>query len=173
MSNFQESTQKKIMQRAELATEVQRRQQAGERCVFTNGCFDLIHLGHIRYLQEARELGDFLVLALNSDESTRLLKGPNRPLVPEQERAEILAALTCIDYVTIFPERAASGLIDLLHPDIYVKGADYVLAEGNQPDLKRLPEAPHVQAYDGSIQFIHYLAGHSTTALIEKIKHLP
>ena len=87
-------TRSKILSREELATEVRRRQQAGERGVFTNGCFDLLHFGHLRYLQEARTLGDFLILGLNSDTSTRLLKGPGRPLAPETERAEILAALT-------------------------------------------------------------------------------
>src|SRR5712692_2985773 len=86
----------KILARLELATEVLRRQQSGERAVFTNGCFELLHLGHVRYLKEARALGDFLVLGLNSDEGVRLLKGPGRPLVPEQERAEILSALACI-----------------------------------------------------------------------------
>ena len=173
MSNLQAVAQKKILQRAELAAEVQRRQQAGERCVFTNGCFDLLHLGHIRYLQEARDLGDFLILGLNSDESVRQLKGPTRPLVAEQERAEILAALSCIDYVTVFPERTAGALIDLLQPAIYVKGADYVGAHGELPDPQRLPEAPHVQAYNGALRFISYLPNHSTTALIEKIKRLP
>src|SRR5436189_3799823 len=104
MNKLLYDTQRKILARDELAREVKRRQQAGERAVFTNGCFDLLHLGHIRYLQEARSLGDFLVVGLNSDESVCKLKGPTRPLVSELERAEILAALSCIDYVTIFPE---------------------------------------------------------------------
>lgn len=173
MNNFYQLAQQKIVPRAQLAQEVQRRQQQGERCVFTNGCFDLLHLGHIRYLQETRALGAFLVLGLNSDESTRQLKGPSRPLVPEDERAEILAALQCIDYITVFPERTASALIDLLQPAIYVKGGDYVGADGQEPDLERLPEATHVQAYGGTIRFITYLPHHSTTELIEKIKHLP
>src|SRR6266436_6433639 len=95
-------TNVKIIDREKLAIEVHRRQTAGEHGVFTNGCFDLLHLGHVCYLQEARALGDFLILALNNDEGVRLLKGSGRPLVSEDERAEILAALTCIDYVTIF-----------------------------------------------------------------------
>src|SRR5689334_19896314 len=99
MNKLLDLTQQKIRSREDLATEIQRRQQAGEQAVFTNGCFDLLHLGHVRYLQEARDLGDFLVLGLNSDESVRQLKGAGRPLVPEQERAEILASLVCIDYV--------------------------------------------------------------------------
>jgi D-glycero-beta-D-manno-heptose 1-phosphate adenylyltransferase len=173
MNNVYQLAQQKIVTRAQLTMEVQRRQHAGERCVFTNGCFDLLHLGHVRYLQESRALGDFLVMGLNSDESTRQLKGPSRPLVPENERAEILAALQCIDYVTIFPERTANALIDLLQPAIYVKGADYVGADGLQPDLARLPEAKSVQVYGGEIRFIAYLPHHSTTEMIEKIKHLP
>ena len=169
----QNHTVAKIMLRPALATEVQRRQQAGERGVFTNGCFDLLHLGHVRYLQEARDLGDFLVLGLNSDESTRILKGPGRPLVPETERAEILASLVCIDYVTIFSETTASQLVDALKPAIYVKGGDYAGAQDNQPDTSRLPEARVVQAYGGMVRLIPYLPYHSTTELIAKIKHLP
>ena len=105
------ATHEKILDRDTLAIEVHRRQVAGERGVFTNGCFDLLHLGHICYLQEARALGDFLILGLNSDEGVRLLKGTGRPLVPEDERAKILAALVCIDYVTIFSEPTAGPLI--------------------------------------------------------------
>jgi D-glycero-beta-D-manno-heptose 1-phosphate adenylyltransferase len=165
----------KVLPRAELATLVQHRQQAGERAVFTNGCFDLLHLGHIRYLQDARHLGDFLILGLNSDESVRRLKGPTRPLIQEEERAEILAALSCIDYVTIFPESTASELINLLQPTIYTKGADYTSKRSTQeflPDANRLPEAKHVLAYGGTIKLIPYLPNHSTTELIEKIKRV-
>ena len=171
----QQATEQKILSRAELAAIVRRRQQAGERAVFTNGCFDLLHLGHVRYLQEARNLGDFLILGLNSDESVCRLKGPTRPLVSEQERAEILAALACIDYVTIFPEPTASELIDALQPAIYVKGADYANTQNTQtmlPDTSRLPEAKHVLAYGGTIQLIAYLPHHSTTELIQKIKQM-
>src|SRR5579885_2797824 len=146
-NNVLPDTRYKIVTRQQVAAELHRRQQAGERGVFTNGCFDLLHLGHVRYLQEARNLGDFLVLALNSDESTRQLKGQGRPLVPEMERAEILAALTCIDYVTIFSEPTANTLVRLLQPAIYVKGGDYARAQGNIPDLSRLPEAKVVQEY--------------------------
>jgi D-beta-D-heptose 7-phosphate kinase/D-beta-D-heptose 1-phosphate adenosyltransferase len=190
---IQQATQQKVLPREEIATIVQRRQQIGERAVFTNGCFDLLHLGHVRYLQEARSLGDFLVLGLNSDESVRSLKGPTRPLVPEQERAEILAALSCIDYVTIFPEPTAGALIDLLQPAIYVKGADYATspvghgyatspvgtrpcacppqdAQTVLPDTTRLPEAKHVLAYGGTIRLISYVPQHSTSELIQKIK---
>lgn len=178
---IQEATRQKVFPREEIVAIVRRRQQAGERAVFTNGCFDLLHLGHIRYLQEARSLGDFLVLGLNSDESVRKLKGPTRPLVSELERAEILAALSCVDYVTIFSEPTAGELIDLLQPPIYVKGADYVRPSIEAepcvrppldalPDTSRLPEAKHVLAYGGVIRFIAYLPGHSTSELIQRIK---
>ncbi len=163
----------KIQDRSRLAIEVQRRQQAGERGVFTNGCFDLLHLGHVRYLQEARAQGDFLILGLNSDESVQHLKGPSRPLVTASERAEIMAALACIDYVTVFPEATASALIDLLQPAIYVKGGDYAGAQSAEPDPARLPEATHVWAYGGTVRLIPYLPHHSTTELITKIKQMP
>jgi len=173
MNDLQDITRQKILSHEELAVEVHHRQQAGECGVFTNGCFDLLHLGHVRYLEQARRLGDFLVMGLNSDESVRRLKGAGRPLVPEQERAEILAALTCIDYVTIFGEPTAGPLIDLLRPAIYVKGGDYTGAQSGVPDTTRLPEAKNVQAYGGIVRLIAYLPYHSTTELIEKIKRLP
>jgi D-glycero-beta-D-manno-heptose 1-phosphate adenylyltransferase len=165
--------QPKIMSHEQLAEEVHTRQRAGERGVFTNGCFDLLHLGHVRYLQEARNLGDFLVLGLNSDESTRILKGPGRPLVTEEERAEILAALTCIDYVTIFREKTANALLELLQPMIYVKGGDYAGEQSGVPDTSRLPEAKVVLGYGGIVRLIAYLPRHSTTELIAKVKGLP
>jgi D-beta-D-heptose 7-phosphate kinase/D-beta-D-heptose 1-phosphate adenosyltransferase len=173
MSKLMNDTRHKILSRQVLAAEIQRRQHAGERGVFTNGCFDLLHLGHIRYLQEARTLGDFLMLGLNNDAGVRLLKGPGRPLVPEQERVEILAALACIDYLTIFAEPTASSLVQLLQPAIYVKGADYANARDNQPDTSRLPEARVVQEYGGIVRLIPYLPHHSTTELIAAIKQLP
>jgi D-glycero-beta-D-manno-heptose 1-phosphate adenylyltransferase len=163
----------KILGRQELAAEVRRRQQAGERGVFTNGCFDLLHLGHVRYLQEARDLGDFLIIGLNSDSGTRKLKGPGRPLVPQEERAEILAGLTYIDYVTIFDEPTAGELLALLQPAIYVKGGDYGLGQSNTPDTSRLPEAKVVQHYGGVVRLITYLPNHSTTELIAAIRQLP
>jgi D-glycero-beta-D-manno-heptose 1-phosphate adenylyltransferase len=169
------------------------RQQSGERAVFTNGCFDLLHFGHISYLRRARQLGDFLIVGVNSDDSTRLLKGPERPLVPERERAEVLAALANVDYVTIFADNTAGRLIDVLHPSIYVKGADY--ADGASPDdffltpeaLRRLlagdtseypelthigtslPESPVVASYSGYLALLAYIPGHSTTELIDRI----
>lgn len=167
------SLRSKILSREDLAHEFARRQAAGERGVFTNGCFDLLHLGHVRYLRDARALGNFLAIGLNSDESTRLLKGPGRPLVSADERAEILAALVSVTYVTIFAEKTANALIELLQPSIYVKGGDYAGAQGDEPDLARLPEASSVLAYGGSVRLISYLSGHSTTELIAKIRRLP
>jgi D-glycero-beta-D-manno-heptose 1-phosphate adenylyltransferase len=166
-------TSYKILNQEDLAVEVRRRQTSGERGVFTNGCFDLLHLGHVRYLESARSLGDFLILALNSDEGVRHLKGSGRPLVSEDERAEILAALTCIDYVTIFTEPTAGSLVALLKPSIYVKGGDYAGLNNNIPDMNRLPEAKVVQEYGGKVSLIPYLPNHSTTDLIAAIKRLP
>ncbi len=167
------STNEKILDRDTLAGEVQRRQAAGEHGVFTNGCFDLIHLGHVMYLQEARAQGDFFILGLNNDEGVRLLKGEGRPLVPGDERAKILAAFSCIDYVTIFPEPTAVSLVALLQPSIYVKGGDYAGSEKSVPDLNRLPEARLVHEYGGQVRLIPYLPHHSTTELIAAIKRLP
>ena len=173
MHTLIEDTRQKIVQRDALATIVQQRQQQGERAVFTNGCFDLLHLGHIRYLQEARALGDFLIIGLNDDPGTRQLKGPGRPLVPQQERAELLAALAFVDYVTIFSEPTAGPLVEQLQPAIYVKGGDYAQARSQQLDPNRLPEARVVESYGGMVRLISYLPHHSTTTLIEAIKRLP
>ncbi|HLI08695.1 MAG TPA: adenylyltransferase/cytidyltransferase family protein [Ktedonobacteraceae bacterium] len=167
--------QQKVLGREQLAEVVRKRQQRGERGVFTNGCFDLLHLGHVRYLQEARALGDFLILGLNGDSGVRRLKGPGRPLVPQQERAEILAALEAIDYVTIFDEPTAEPLVAYLQPSIYVKGGDYASKGGAtvEPDTGRLPEAKVVREYGGTVRLIPYLPGHSTTELIAAIQRLP
>ncbi len=135
---------------ARLSALVAERRDAGARIVFTNGVFDLLHIGHAHYLRRARALGDLLVVGLNSDTSTRRLKGPERPLVPQEERAALLAELAVVDAVTIFDDDTASGLLDLLRPDLYVKGADYATpgAPGESPapreylvgpdDLRRL-----------------------------------
>jgi rfaE bifunctional protein nucleotidyltransferase chain/domain len=182
-------------ERGLLAAIDQRRAQ-GERVVFTNGVFDLLHLGHVRYLREARDLGDLLIVAVNSDASTRRLKGPTRPIIGEGERAETLAALTAVDYVTIFADATAERLVGLLRPDVYVKGADYAGADpeargrtlmltpeelrrvvsGQLTDraglaglAARMPEARVVADYGGSLALIAYLPGHSTSELIERI----
>ncbi len=184
-----------ILSRELLAQVVSTRQSQGERAVFTNGVFDLLHLGHVRYLQQARTLGDLLIVGLNSDASTQRIKGPNRPLVPEEERAEVLTALDCVDYITTFGEDTAIETLTLLRPTVYVKGGDYAGdARGRATDhllppeelrsvvagdtskwpqlaglVNRLPEAASVADYGGSLALLSYLPGHSTSELIERI----
>jgi len=138
----------------------------GKRAVLTNGVFDLLHVGHVRCLQAARQLGDTLFVGLNSDESARRLKGPTRPLVPQTERAEMLCALTSVDYVVIFEEQTAERLVHILQPDIYAKGGDYLPV---QDGGKSLPEAPVVESYGGRVVLLPYSAGHSTSALVERM----
>ncbi|ELR98789.1 adenylyltransferase/cytidyltransferase family protein [Gloeocapsa sp. PCC 73106] len=134
--------------------------------VFTNGCFDLLHVGHVRYLKSAKNLGKSLVIGLNSDYSLEKLKPalpgfPPRPLIPQEQRAEILTALAAVDGVVIFNETTAINLIEALKPEIYVKGGDYSLAT--------LPEAPIVEAYGGKIKLIEVEVSTSTTAIIQRI----
>jgi len=136
---------------------------AGKTVVLTNGHFDLLHVGHVRCLQQAKELGDVLFVGVNSDASTRLLKGGKRPIIPEDERARLVAALECVDYVVIFEERTARRLVELLKPDIYAKGGDY------GPAGKELPEAEAVAAYGGEVRILPYLPGRSTTDIIRTI----
>ena len=140
----------------------------GRTVVFTNGAFDLLHAGHVTYLAAARALGDVLVVGLNSDQSVRGYKGPHRPLVPEMQRGLVLAALRAVDYVTLFESLTAESLVAALRPDVYVKGGDYAHPAGG--DGKTLPEAHLVLGYGGRVELIHYLAGLSTTALLEKIR---
>lgn len=136
--------------------------------VLTNGCFDLLHLGHVRYLQQARALGDCLIVGVNSDASVRRLKGPSRPLQPEADRAEILAALACVEYVVLFGEDTAESLVEALRPDIYVKGGDYAAA--SQEELLRiLPEARVVQSYGGHVHVLPYVPGKSTSDLVQRL----
>ncbi len=132
--------------------------------VLTNGCFDLIHAGHVRYLQAARSLGRALVVGLNSDHSVQQLKGRRRPIVPQVERAEVLAALACVDAVVIFPQATATVLIESLCPAVYAKGGDYT------PET--LPEAPAVAAYGGRIELVKIEVPSSTSRLIERIVQL-
>jgi D-glycero-beta-D-manno-heptose 1-phosphate adenylyltransferase len=142
----------------------------GLQVVFTNGCFDLIHLGHVRYLEEAKALGDILIVGLNSDDSTRRIKGEKRPLIPEDERAQILAALTSVDYVVVFGDDTAERAVEALRPDIYVKGGDYApTSDGVEETGKPLPEGEVVRRYGGQVALIPFLPGHSTTDLINVI----
>ncbi len=142
----------------------------GKIVVFTNGVFDLLHIGHVRYLQAARKLGHTLFVGLNSDQSTRNLKGPGRPLVPQAERAEILCALACVDYVVIFEEVTAEHVVETLQPDIYVKGGDYAGKASDTGQMSQaLPEAAIVRRYGGRIVILPYIPGHSTSQLVANI----
>lgn len=137
-------------------------QAAGECVIFTNGCFDLLHIGHTRYLQEAKRLGDRLVVGINSDDSVRqLAKGTNRPIVPAEQRAEVLAALECVNYVTIFDEPDPLALIQALKPNILVKGGDWA--------MDRIVGKEFVEAQGGSVRSIPLIPDISTTKIVEKI----
>jgi len=138
---------------------------AGESVVWTNGCFDLLHVGHIRGLQEARSLGDVLVVGVNSDASVRKLKGAGRPIVPEDERAELMAALGCVDHVLIFGEDTPREVLGKVQPDIHCKGADYA-----PPSTRPIPEAEVVHAYGGRIAFLTLTPGVSTTDIVHRIE---
>ncbi|MCL5265895.1 MAG: D-glycero-beta-D-manno-heptose 1-phosphate adenylyltransferase [Chloroflexi bacterium] len=148
-----------------------RLREGGRTVVLTNGCFDVLHVGHVRYLCQARALGDCLIVGLNSDASVRRLKGKKRPLVPEGERAEVLSALSCVDYVIVFDEPTAEKLVAKLKPDVYTKGGDYALdeKEGHESWERKLPEAKAVAAYGGEIQILPFMTGRSTTDLIQTV----
>lgn len=144
-----------------------RREYAAKKLVFTNGCFDLLHLGHVRYLAAARGLGDLLVVGLNGDESVRALKGQNRPINSQADRAEILAALEAVDHVIVFEEKRVTELLKDLRPDIYAKGGDYT-RESLDPGERRLLEALGTR-----IEIVPLVEGKSTTNLIGAIKGDP
>ena len=151
----------KIYAREKLSEVLAAEKNKGNQIVFTNGCFDLLHIGHTRYLAQARAKGDKLVVGLNSDSSVKKLKGDKRPLIPQDERAEMISNLEMVDYVTIFSAKTARDLIAQLKPDIYVKGGDYKIEE--------LPEAQVVQEYGGKIELVSEIKGASTTNIVEKI----
>lgn len=144
---------------------------AGKRVVFTNGHFDLLHVGHVRSLQAARAYGDALVVGINDDAATAARKGDARPIFPAAERAELLAALRCVDAAVVFPGLTAAVPITLLRPDIYVKGGDYAVDAAEERAGKTpLPEAPLVRAYGGVVRTVPLVAGRSTTAIIAHIR---
>lgn len=148
----------------------ERLRNEGKTVVLTNGCFDILHVGHVRYLQQARALGDCLIVGINSDQSVRLIKGSERPIVPEIERAEIIAALGCVDFVVIFAEHTAEKLVATLKPDIYVKGGDYSAARADETNAnKDIPETQIVEAYGGKTLLLPFQRGHSTSSLIKTI----
>jgi len=138
--------------------------QTGRRLVLTNGCFDLLHTGHVRYLQQARALGDALIVAVNSDRSVRELKGPTRPLNAEQDRAEVLAALRCVDHVTIFDELRVTEVIRKLKPAIYTKGGDYTI------ETLDASESEALRACGVEVKILSLVPGRSTTSLIKKLQ---
>src|SRR4051812_27730156 len=152
-----------ILSRAEMLKERERLRAAGQKLVFTNGVFDLLHVGHIRYLAQARALGDALVIAINSDRSVRELKGAGRPLTPENDRAEILVALEAVDYVTIFDDISPRLLIAELLPDVLVKGGDY--------SLDQIHGREEVEAAGGRVVSLPFVDGASTTEIVKRIKN--
>lgn len=158
-------TNLKILTLADLTTRAEEIRADRQRLVLTNGCFDLLHVGHVRYLQQAAELGDVLVVAVNGDESVRSLKGPGRPLNSEEDRAEVLAALQCIDFVVIFPDIRATRVIEALRPAIYVKGGDYTLESLDPEEVAALKKA------GAEIRTLPLVPEKSTSRLIERIRH--
>jgi len=152
------------MNRADFAARAAALRAAGRRVVFTNGVFDILHVGHVRYLQAARAEGDALLVGINSDASVRRLKGPTRPLNPEDERAEVVAALACVEAVCVFDEDTPHALIEIVRPHVHAKGGDYA-----GPDA--LPETPLVRSLGGEVVILPLVPGRSTTQLIQKIEN--
>lgn len=150
-----------IRNKTETLAEISKQRAAGRRVVFTNGCFDILHVGHVRYLQQARSLGDYLVVGLNSDASVRGLKGPTRPVIPEQDRAEVLAALKPVDAVILFEQETPYELIKEVRPHVLVKGGDWKVDQIVGSDL--------VLADGGEVKSLTFHEGRSTTSIINKI----
>src|SRR5450432_3772847 len=153
----------KILSLSELSRRADEIRQAKQRLVLTNGCFDLLHVGHVRYLKQARELGDFLAVAVNGDASVRSLKGAGRPLISAEDRAEVLAALEFVDFVTVFPDLRATAVIKATRPAIYVKGGDYTLESLDAEEVAAL------KAAGVEIKTLPLVPGKSTSKLIERI----
>jgi D-beta-D-heptose 7-phosphate kinase / D-beta-D-heptose 1-phosphate adenosyltransferase len=151
-----------ILDADELANTVAAARRDGKRIVFTNGCFDVVHHGHVAYLVQAKTLGDLLIVAVNSDDSVRRLKGPQRPVNPEEDRAAVLAELSSVDCVVIFDEDSPASLLEQIRPDVYVKGGDY--------PLEMIPEADLVRELGGEVRVMPYLPDRSTSAIIERIR---
>ena len=150
-----------VVDRKDIISLVNDLKKQGKIIVTTNGCFDILHVGHVRYLKKAKSFGDVLVVALNSDSSTRALKGPTRPINTQDDRAEILASLECVDIVVIFDETSPENLLVEIAPDVHTKGADY--------SIETLPEAKAIMNAGGRIEFIDFVEGKSTTNVISKI----
>jgi rfaE bifunctional protein nucleotidyltransferase chain/domain len=155
----------KIVTAEEARAIAEEMRERGRKLVFTNGCFDLLHVGHVRYLAAAHALGDALLVAVNGDESVRALKGEGRPLNREADRAEVIAALASVDYVVIFPEVRATALLEKIRPAIYVKGGDYT------PESLHAEERGTLERMGTEIRIVPFEAGHSTSRLLEKLKN--
>lgn len=151
-----------VLTRELLATRVAQDRQAGRTIAFANGGFDLLHVGHVRYLEAARREADRLIVAVNDDRSIQGLKGPTRPVLPEADRAELVAALRAVDYVVIFPEPTVTPLLELLRPDVHCKGTDYT--------VDTVPERDTVRAYGGRIAIVGDPKDHSTTDLLSRLR---
>ncbi len=154
----------KVIARSRLAKELAGARRRGRKVVFTNGCFDILHAGHVRYLKKARSLGDILVVGLNSDSSVRSIKGDKRPIVPCGERAEVLSALECVDYVVVFSEPTPLKLIEAVRPDVLAKGADWA--------AKDIVGGEGVKSSGGRVARIALLQGRSTTNIIRRVLEL-
>ncbi|HPD56198.1 MAG TPA: D-glycero-beta-D-manno-heptose 1-phosphate adenylyltransferase [Smithellaceae bacterium] len=154
----------KILDRETLKEKLDTLKKQGKKIAFTNGCFDILHVGHVRYLKEAKKTADILVLALNSDSSVKQIKGEKRPLVPQEERAEIIAALEFIDFVTIFDEQTPLELIKILKPDVLIKGGDW--AED------KVVGREEIKKWGGKLTLIPEIIGKSTTNIVDKIRKI-
>lgn len=152
-----------VLRRENIAQFVQNLHKSGKTVVATNGCFDILHVGHVRYLQKTKTFADYSIVLLNSDKSVRSIKGESRPINNENDRAEILCALSCVDYVVLFDEDSPRDLLDEIKPDVYTKGADYT--------METLPEADIMRKNNTKVEFIEFVAGKSTTNTIEKMKN--
>lgn len=152
----------KLIEKENLDNIIKKLKSENKKIVFTNGCFDILHAGHVRYLKESKKFGDILIVGLNSDVSVKKIKGETRPINPEMDRAEVLAGLEAVSYIVLFDETSPVKLLEEIKPDIYTKGADYT--------VETLPEAKTVLSYGGKIEFIKFLEGRSTTKIIDKIK---
>lgn len=151
-----------VLDVTELVAVIERERAAGRTIAFANGCFDVLHVGHVRYLAGAAREADVLVIGVNGDSSVHTLKGGNRPIMPEKERAELIASLRMVDYVTIFPERTPERLIEALRPDVHCKGTDYT--------TESVPEATLVRSYGGRVAIVGDPKEHSSTALMGKLR---
>jgi rfaE bifunctional protein nucleotidyltransferase chain/domain len=152
----------RVLDAMALGVQVAAHRARGRRIVFTNGCFDVLHSGHVGYLEQAKRLGDVLIVAVNSDESVRRLKGEHRPVNPVEDRVSVLSALSCVDHVVVFAEDSPAALLTEVRPDIYVKGGDY------RPEL--IPEAPLVRQLGGDVRVLDYVPDKSTSKIIERIR---